>query len=149
MFMGYRQGAIVPFENNYGEKRVLVTDSGKIAVVGTLGDNGWWMQTVDDYDQGPAGVTMEALRARVVAVREAIASSGLPHDNITALAAAVAGLDSAGWDDFNAIDFHKGVAAISTYILADREAGTTTVYQADGTRKRDVAMEGPAKGGQQ
>ena len=131
---------VVPFENNNGEKRVFVTDNGKVAVVGTLED-GWWMQTVDEYDQGPAGVTIEELRARVAAVRAAIASHGLPNDNITALAAAVVGLDSAGWDDFNAVDFHKGVVAISTCILADAGRGTTTVYQADGTRIREVAME--------
>ena len=141
MFIGYRQGVVVPFEINYGEKRIVVTDNGKVVVVGMVEDGGWWMQTADDYEQGPAGVTMEALRARVEAVRAAIASSGLPNDNITAFAAAVVGLDSAGWDDFNAVDFHKGVAAISTCILADAGRGTTTVYQADGTRIREVAME--------
>ena len=131
---------LVPFESNPGEKRIFVTDNGKVVVVATLED-GWWMQTVDEYDQGPAGVTIEELRARVAAVRAAIASHGLPNDNITALAAAVVGLDSAGWDDFNAVDFHKGVVAISTCILADAGRGTTIVYQADGTRIREVAME--------
>ena len=96
MFIGYRQGVVVPFEINYGEKRIVVTDNGKVVVVGMAEDDGWWMQTADDYDQGPAGVTIDELRARVAAVHAAIASHGLPNDNITALAAAGVGLDSVG-----------------------------------------------------
>ena len=40
---------LVPFESNPGEKRIFVTDNGKVAVVATLEDGGWWMQTLDEF----------------------------------------------------------------------------------------------------
>jgi hypothetical protein len=141
MFIGYRQGAIVAFEDYAGAKRVFVTDNGKVAVVGMMEDQGWWMQTPDDYDQGSAGVTLEELRSRVGTVQSAIEACGLPKDNITALAVAIVGLDSAGWaDGFNANDFHKGVIGLSPHVLTNEERGTTTIYGPNGVRMCDVAL---------
>jgi hypothetical protein len=143
MFIGYRQGAVVAFEDYAGDKRVLVTDNGKVAVVGKDQDEGWWIQTADDYDQGPAGVTMDELRSRVAVVRAAINASGVPRDNITAFAVALVGLDSAGWaHSFNAMDFHKGVVGLSPHVLADEERGTTTTYDDSGIRTCDVTLSG-------
>ena len=129
------------FEDYAGAKRVFVTDNGKVVVIGTTEDEGWWMQTADEYDQGPAGVTMEELRERVAVVQSAIVSSGLPKDNITAFALAVVGLDSAGWaDGFNANDFHKGERRAR---LVESQKSSSTPTSNFGTASPVAPTSGP------
>lgn len=140
MFVSYQQGAIVPFEKSQGIKRIVVTDDGTVAVHAECPDHGWWLMTADSYDQGPAGVTIDELRARITAVRAAVAATGLPKDNITAFALAVVGLDSAGWDGFDANAFHKGVIGLSPHLVADADGDTTTEYDPKGFRVRGVSL---------
>lgn len=140
MFVKYQQGAVVPFENQ-DIKQIVVTDNGTVAVYAECPDHGRWFVTANSDDQGPAGVTIDEMRARVETLRAAVTAKGLPKDNLTAFALAVVGLDSAGGHDFDANAFHRGVMGLSPHLVANVEKGTTTTYDPDGSRVNGVPLQ--------